>query len=41
MSVSDPLLMLADIARLSLEHADLDEALVRAIYQHQVITTGR
>lgn len=41
MSLSDPLLMLADIARLSLEHADLDEALVRAIYQHQVITTGR
>jgi hypothetical protein len=41
MSLSDPLLMLADIALLSFEHSDLDEGLVRAIYQHQVITTGR
>ena len=41
MSRSDPLLMLADIARLASEHPDLDEALVRAIYQHQVMTTGR
>ena len=41
MSRSDQLLMLADIARLADEHPDLDEALVRAIYQHQVMTTGR
>ncbi len=41
MSRSDPLLMLADIARLAFENPDLDEALVRAIYQHQVLTTGR
>ena len=41
MSRSDPLLMLADIARLSFENPDLDEALVRGIYQHQVLTTGR
>ena len=41
MSRSDPLLMLADIARLAFEHPDVDEALVRAIYQHQVLTTGR
>ena len=30
MSRSDPLLMLADIARLASENPDLDEALVRA-----------
>ncbi len=41
MSRSDPLLMLADIARLAFENPDLDEAIVRAIYQHQVITSGR
>ena len=41
MSRSDPLLMLADIARLASEHPELDEALVRAMYQHQVFTTGR
>lgn len=41
MSRSDPLLMLADIARLASDHPDLDEALVRAIYQHQTLTTGR
>lgn len=41
MSRPDPLLMLADIARLASEHPDLDEALVRAVYQHQVLTTGR
>jgi hypothetical protein len=41
MSRSDPLLMLADIARLASEHPDLDAALVRAIYQHQALTTGR
>lgn len=41
MSRSDPLLMLADIARLALENPDVDEALVRGIYQHQVFTTGR
>ncbi len=41
MSRSDPLLMLADIARLASENPDLDEALVRGIYQHQVLTTGR
>jgi hypothetical protein len=41
MSRSDPLLMLADIARLASEYPDLDEALVRAIYQHQVLTNGR
>jgi hypothetical protein len=33
--------MLADIARLSFENPDLDAAVVRAIYQHQVLTTGR
>lgn len=41
MSRSDPLLMLADIAHLAFENPDLDEALVRGIYQHQVLTTGR
>ena len=41
MSRADPLLMLADIARLGFENPDLDEGLVRAIYQHQVLTTGR
>jgi len=41
MSRSDPLLMLADIARLAFENPDLDESLVRAIYQHQVISSGR
>ena len=41
MSRSDPLLMLADIARLASEHPDLDVALVLAIYQHQVLTSGR
>ena len=41
MSRSDPLLMLADIARLAFEHPDVDEALIRAIYQHQAMTTGR
>ena len=40
MSRSDPLLMLADVARLTFENPDLDEALVRGIYQHQVLTTG-
>ncbi len=38
---ADPLLMLADIARLVSEHPGLDEAVVRGIYQHQVLTTGR
>lgn len=33
--------MLADIARLASENPDLDAALVRAIYQHQAMTTGR
>ena len=41
MSRSDPLLMLADVARLAFEHSDVDETLIRAIYQHQVLTTGR
>ncbi len=41
MSRPDALLMLADIARLASEHPDLDEALVRAVYHHQVLTTGR
>lgn len=41
MSRSDPLLMLADVARLTFENPDLDEAVVRGIYQHQVLTTGR
>jgi hypothetical protein len=41
MSRADPLLMLADIARLASENPDLDAALVRAIYQHQAMTTGR
>lgn len=40
MSRADPLLMLADLARLTLENPDLDEAVVRGIYQHQVLTTG-
>lgn len=40
-SRSDPLLMLADVARLTLENPDLDEAVVRGIYQHQVLTNGR
>lgn len=40
MSRPDALLMLADIARLTFENPDLDEALVRALYQHQVLTTG-
>jgi predicted DNA-binding protein (UPF0251 family) len=33
--------MLADVARLTFENPDLDEAVVRGIYQHQVLTTGR
>jgi hypothetical protein len=33
--------MLADVARLAFENPDVDEELVRGIYQHQVITTGR
>ena len=37
----DPLLMLADIARIASERPELDEGLVRAIYQHQVLTSGR
>jgi hypothetical protein len=37
----DALLMLADIARLTFEHSDVDESLIRAIYQHQVLATGR
>ena len=41
MSRADPLLMLADVARLAFENPDVDEELVRGIYQHQVITTGR
>ena len=41
MSRSDPLLMLADIARLASEHPDLDEELVRGIYQHLVLEAGR
>ena len=41
MSRPDALLMLADIARLTFEHSDVDESLIRAIYQHQVLTTGR
>ena len=41
MSRPDALLMLADIARLAFEHSDVDETLIRAIYQHQVLTTGR
>ena len=41
MSRPDALLMLADIARLTFEHTDVDETLIRAIYQHQVLTTGR
>lgn len=40
MSRADPLLMLADVARLTFENPDLDEAVVRGIYQHQVLTTG-
>lgn len=41
MSRADPLLMLADIARLASENPDIDEAVVRGIYQNQVLTTGR
>ena len=40
-SRSDPLLMLADVARLTFENPHLEEAVVRGIYQHQVMTTGR
>ncbi len=36
MSHADPLLMLADVAQVASERPDLDEALVRAIYRHQV-----
>ena len=32
--------MLADVARLTFENPDLDEAVVRGIYQHQVLATG-
>lgn len=32
---------LADIARLTFEYPDPDEALVRGLYQHQVLTTGQ
>lgn len=38
---SDPLLMLADIAQVAAERPEVDEAVVRAIYQHLVITEGR
>ncbi len=38
---SDPLLMLADVTRLVAEHWGGDEALIRAIYEHQIATTGR
>lgn len=38
---SDPLLMLADIAQVASERPEVDEALVRAIYQHLVMTEGR
>lgn len=41
MSRSDPLLMLADIAQVASERPEVDEALVRAIYQHLVLTRGR
>ena len=41
MSRSDPLLMLADIAQVASERPEVDEALVRAIYQHLVLTKGR
>ena len=41
MSRPDPLLMLADIARLASETPDLDAGLIRAIYQHQILSTGR
>lgn len=41
MSRSDPLLMLADIAQVASERPEVDETLVRAIYQHLVLTKGR
>jgi hypothetical protein len=37
---TDPLLLLADVATIVAEHPHLDEALVRAIYQHQVLSSG-
>lgn len=36
----DPLLMLADIARVAAERPELDETTVHAIYQHLVLTQG-
>ncbi len=41
MSHPDPLLMLADIARVASERPDLGEELVRALYQHLVLIEGR
>ncbi len=38
---SDPLLMLADIAQVVSERPELDEAIVRGLYQHLALTRGR
>lgn len=37
----DPLLMLADIAQVVSERPEIDEAIVRALYQHLAATRGR
>ncbi len=41
MTNPDPLLMSADIARVSAERPDLDDELVAALYQHLVLVKGR
>lgn len=41
MSRSDPLLMLADIARMEAERPDLDVELIAAIYQHLLVLEAR
>ena len=41
MSRSDPLLMLADIAQVVSERPELDEAIVRALYQNLAANRGR
>lgn len=38
---SDPLLMLADIAQVVSERPEIDEAIIRALYQHFAATRGR
>ena len=40
MSRSDPLLMLADVARVASERPELDKTTVHALYQNLVLTQG-